>query len=278
MEASSQRITTVIEPGRATSFPSFRELWGHRDLVYFLARRDLVVRYKQAVAGFFWAVLQPIFLATVFAVFLGILARVPSEEGIPYPLFAISGMVLWLAFSKGVETCASSTVQNEALISKIYFPRIIIPLTALAAPLVDSVIGFFVVIVAGLIYGFVPGVTVLAAPAVILLAMATALGFGLWFSALNVKYRDFGVVIPFAMLVGLFVTPIAYPFDLVPANLQPLYALNPMVGVLEAFRWSLLGTEWPGTLILIPVVISIVTLITGARYFIRAERGFADVI
>jgi lipopolysaccharide transport system permease protein len=268
----------VIEPAGGLRFPDLRELWDHRDLIYYLARRDVVVRYKQAVVGALWAVLQPVMIAAVFSVFLGLLAKVPSQAGIPYPLFALSGMVMWLFFARALEQVSSSTVDSEALISKIYFPRIVIPIAAIFAPAVDFLIGVVVVIAVAAAYGFAPGLTLLGFPLAFALATLTAVGVGLWLSALNVRYRDIRLVVPFALLLGLFMTPITYPFDLVPEHLQALYSLNPMVGVIEAFRWSVLGTDWPGTLLLVPVAMSTVLLVTGALYFQHSERGFADVI
>lgn len=268
----------VIEPPRGWELPDLREVWEHRDLVYFLVRRDVVVRYKQAVIGALWAVLQPLLLAGVFSVFFGLLAKVPSAEGIPYPLLVLSGMVMWLSFSKATEAVSMSIIGNGALVSKIYCPRLTIPIAAVLPPWVDFAVGFVVTIAVGLAYGFVPDVRILATPVFVLMAILTALGIGLWLSALNVKYRDFTLVVPFVILVGLFVTPIAYPFDLVPENLQALYAINPMVGVLEGFRWALLGTDWPGALLAIPVATSALLLVSGSLYFKRAERTFADLI
>lgn len=278
MEASPSTQISVVEPAGGIGFPDLRQVWDHRDLIYYLARRDVVVRYKQAFIGALWAVLQPVLFAIVFSVFLGLLAKVPSERGVPYPLFALSGMVMWLFFAKTLEQVSNSTVYSEALISKVYFPRIVIPIAAIAAPGIDFAIGLAVVCIAALFYGFIPGLSLLAILLPIILALMTALGLGLWLSALNVKYRDVRLLVPFSLLLGLFVTPITYPFDLVPDNLQAVYSLNPMVGVLEAFRWCVLGTEWPGTLLLIPVAMSIVLLAGGALYYQRAERGFADVI
>ena len=277
-EAPVSGAVKVIRPAAGWSLPDVRELWHHRDLVYYLSRRDIVVRYKQAVVGLFWAVLQPLLLACVFSLFLGQYAKVPSPPGVPYPLFVVSGLVIWLFFAGAVEKSARSTVESEGLISKIYFPRAIIPVSAVVPPVIDLLLAVVVLIVIGALYGFYPGLQILALPLCIGLALMTALGLGLWLSALNVKYRDAGLVVPFALLVGLFITPVMYPFDLVPENVQWLYSLNPMVGVLESFRWSMLGTDWPGALLLIPLATGIVLLVTGAIYFERAQRSFADVI
>lgn len=270
---------TVIEPAKGFSFPSLREIWAHRDLVYVLVRRDVSIRYKQTAIGAFWAILQPLLLAAVFTIFFGILAKVPSEAGVPYPVFAVSGMVMWLFFSAAMTSASQSTLANKELISKVYFPRVIIPLAAVVSPAVDFALGFVVVVAVMLAYGLTPEIQVLLLPLLALLALSTALGIGLWLSALHVKYHDIHHVIPFLVLVGLFITPIVYPFELVPESVRPLYAVNPMVGVLETYRWMLFSeSPWPGVVMVIPLITSIVLLVTGALYFQRAERGFADVI
>ena len=279
MEAFSRSSPRVIEANGGDRFPNLREIWGHRDLVYYLARREVAARYRQSVVGVFWAILQPVLLAVVFSVFLGLLAKVPSQPGVPYPVFAVSGMVLWMFISGALMIASGSTVANETLISKVYFPRVIIPLTYLFPSMMDFAFGFLVVVGAMLIYGVQFHVQILLVPVVLLLSVATVLGAALWLSALNVRYRDVHQAVPFLILVGLFVSPITYPFHLVPENLQPLYALNPVVGLLEAYRWTLFGTsDWSVVVILIPVVMSVVLLVTGAAYFQRAERTFADVI
>jgi lipopolysaccharide transport system permease protein len=271
--------TRVIEPDTGRRFPSLTEIWRHRDLVYYLARREVMASYRQSVVGVFWAILQPILLAAVFSVFLGLLAKVPSQEGLPYPVFAVSGMVLWIFIQGAIQIASESTVANETLISKVYFPRIIIPLTSMFKPAFDFVFAFLVVIGAMLIYGVQFHWQTVFVPAVFLLTAATVFGAALWLSALNVKYRDIQQVVPFLILVGLFISPITYPFDLVPENLQPLYALNPVVGLVEAFRWALFGTaDFSAFVILIPIATSLVLLVSGAAYYQRAERSFADVI
>jgi homopolymeric O-antigen transport system permease protein len=278
MEAHESTSIRVIEPVGSVGLPSVGELWDNRDLIYYLARQYVVVRYRQAVVGVLWAVIQPVVIAVVFSVFLGLLAKVPSEKGIPYPLFAISGMVMWLYFARTLDAVAASTADSGALISKIYFPRLAIPIASVAAPSIDFLFGLLVVVVAAVAYGFPPSVQLLLVPIPFLFALLTATGLGFWLSALNVKYRDIRLIVPFALLIGLFITPITYPFSLVPDNLQALYSLNPMVGVLEMFRWCVLGTSWPGALLLIPATTSVVFFLAGALYFHRAERGFADVI
>jgi lipopolysaccharide transport system permease protein len=270
---------TVIEPERRLVFPSLREVWDYRDLLAMLVRRDVSVRYKQTAVGALWAVLQPVALATVFSVFLGALADVPSRSGVPYAIYAYSGMIMWLAFSKAMQACADSTVSSADLLSKVWFPRLVIPLAAVLPPLVDFAVGFVVLLVALPIsgVGLEPGV--LLVPFAALLATAVALAGGLWFAAWHVRYRDVQHLVPFLLLVGLFVTPIVYPFSLVPDYAQPFYAMNPMVGVLELYRWMLFGDlAAPWYALLVPFVVSAVALVGGALYFRAAERTFADVI
>jgi len=284
MEARASRAegdepVLVVEPPSGWRFPDLREVWQHRDLIYMLVRRDISVLYRQSAVGAGWAILQPVLLAVVFSVFLGLLAKVPSAAGIPYPVFAVSGMVMWLFFANAMSRASVSTIASAPLISRVYFPRVIIPLAAVIPSLVDFAVGFVVVIGAMLLYGSDPSLRVVLLPVVVLVALTTALGIGLWLSALHVRYRDVQHIVPFAILVGLFITPITYPFSLVPANLQPVYALNPMVGVLEGYRWVLFSDfAFPGGVLVIPLVASIVLLITGALFFERMETTFADVI
>jgi lipopolysaccharide transport system permease protein len=283
MEASKATPTTVIEPVAGWRFPNLRELWIYRDLIYFLGRREIVIRYKQAAVGAFWAVLQPLLLAGLFAIFLGIVAKVPSAPGIPYPLLAVTGLVLWIPFARAVEFGTLSTVMYETLITKIYLPRAAIPVTSIASPALDAFVGVGIAVAISAGYGYLPSLRLLVVPVVILFAMLVALGLALWFSALNVKYRDFALGVPTLTLIGLFITPITYPIDLAKEQLnesfQFLYTLNPMVGVIEAFRWALLGSPLPDIeVLLVPVVASVVLLISGALYYERAQKYFADVI
>jgi lipopolysaccharide transport system permease protein len=282
--ASQQRKQplTIIEPAGAWKLPDLAELWSRRDLFYFLLKRDIVVRYKQAVVGAAWAVIQPLLMTGLFAIFLGLLQRVPSEQGIPYSLFAVSGLVLWLPFTVALNMGTTSLVDNESLITRIYFPRLLIPFAAASATALDMVIGVGVVLVVAVIVGEIPDARILAVPLVLALTLVLAMGVAAWFSALNVKYRDAAQVVGFLTLGGLFISPITYPFDFVtsylPDWLEVVYSLNPMVGLLEAIRWSLLGTDMNLWLVLVPVVMAPLLLVTGSLYFQRAERSFADVI
>jgi lipopolysaccharide transport system permease protein len=279
MSAEPRGQLTVIEPVGGLVFPDLRELWRRRDLLYLFVLRDLTVRYKQSVAGALWAVLQPVALAAVFSVFLGILAKVPSEEGIPYPVFALSGMVLWLFFTSSLVRSADSTVASSDLISKVYFPRVAIPLAAALAPVADFAVAFLVVVGALLVYGQPIDAKILLIPLMVPLVLALALGAGLWLSALYVRFRDIGLIVPFMVQVGLFITPIIYPFSLLPDNLRLVYGLNPMVGVLELYRWMIFpSTDWPGAVVIVPLIVAPLLLVSGAAFFERSQRGFADVI
>jgi lipopolysaccharide transport system permease protein len=277
--ASGQSDVIRIGATPRFSWLSPRELWAHRDLIYLLARRDVAIKYKQTAVGAVWAVLQPLLLAVVFAAFFGALADVPSENGVEYPVFALSGLVMWLFVTTAVTRSATSTVSNSELISKVYFPRAILPIAAVLAPLVDLAVALLVVIVVAFAFGEVPPPRVFLLPIPVALAVTVALGAGLWLSALYVRYRDVAYLVPFLILVGLAMTPIVYPFDLVPDHLQPIYALNPMVGVFELYRWMLFsGSPWPGSILLIPIGVSVLLIVSGYWYFQRAQMRFADVI
>jgi lipopolysaccharide transport system permease protein len=279
MESSATTTpTTVIEPPEKKWFPDWRELWDRRELMYYMARRDASVRYKQAVVGFAWSIFQPLFFAAVFGVFFGLLAKIDAPAGIPYPLFAAAGMVIWLAFAEGLAACSTSTVAASALISKIYFPRLVIPIAAVAPAMVDLVIGFLVMIPIALAFGFEPRPQLVLFPICLVLTFMITLGAGLWFAAMNVRYRDVLVIVPFATMIGLFISPIIYPIDYVPPELHPLYVLNPVSGVMELWRYMLLPVEFDPLLMLISAASAVVILISGLMYFTRAEPGFADVI
>ena len=275
----NQLQTRVSEPPAGFALPSWRELYTYRDLGYFLARRDVMIRYKQTAIGVLWAVIQPVLLAVVFSVFLGLLAKVPPPKGTPYPLFALSGLAVWVLFTSGLQSSATSTVASEQLITKAYFPRVLIPLAALVPAVVDFCITFVVLVIAMFIYGHPPGLTILLTPAAVVLVMVLTAGAGLLLSAISVRYRDVLIVVPFLILVGLFITPVTYGFDLVPTRLQPVYALNPMVGILEFFRFCLFGHfTGPAWVVAMSCVIAIALLVTGLRYFHRTERTFADFV
>ena len=270
---------TVIEPPKGWSWPDWSELWAHRELLYVLGRRDVAILYKQSAIGAAWAVIQPLSLAAVFSLFFGLLAKIDTGTDVPYPVFAVLGMVTWLYFTGVLSRAASSAVESAQLISKVYFPRLVIPLAVVLAPTVDFAIGMFVALGVTLLYGVIPPIQVVLVPLLVPAVLAVALGAGLWLAAIYVKYRDIGNVVAFAVLVGLFITPIVYPFSNIPDSYQLLYGLNPMVGVLELMRWMTLpGSEFPVALMIVTLVESVLLLAGGVVYFGRAQRDFADVI
>lgn len=275
----SHEQITVIDANARAELVRPHTLWRYRELIYFLARRDVSIRYKESVIGVAWAVLQPVLLAVVFSVFLGRLAKVPSDDGVPYPVFALAGLVLWGFFSMALGRAANSAVLSVDLISKVWFPRIVIPVAATLPAALDFVIALVVVIIAMVIYGVPLSLGLLLLPLTVPLVLITALAFGIWLAALNVRYRDVNVAVPFLLQVGLFVTPIIYPFALVPHAAQPIYALNPVVGVLELYRWTLFAdAPFPGLIVLWPLIIIPIALLLGSLYFARTEGDFADVI
>ena len=269
--------TTLIRPSRGWVALNLRDLWLYRELLYFLTWRNIKVRYKQTVLGAAWAVLQPFFTMVVFSIFFGRLAQVPSD-GIPYPIFAYCALVPWSYFAGALDRAGNSLVGSANLITKVYFPRLAIPISAVLAGLLDLAIAFVVLLGMMLYYGIVPTAAVLTLPLFLLLAVATALAVGLWLSALNVQYRDVRYTIPFLTQFWLFATPIAYSSSLVPERWRALYGLNPMAGVVEGFRWALLGKEPPGPLIAVSAIVVILLLVGGLYYFRRMERSFADVV
>jgi lipopolysaccharide transport system permease protein len=257
---------------------NFAELWQYRELLFFFAVRDIKVRYKQTLLGASWAILQPFMTMVVFSIFFGKLAGVPSD-GLPYPVFSFCGLLPWQLFAFALTQSSNSLVQNAHVLTKIYFPRLIIPLASVIAGLVDFVIAFFVLIVIMLCYGIIPGRALFTLPLFILLAIAAALSVGLWLSALNVKYRDVRYTISFLTQFWLFVTPVAYSSSLVPSKWQAIYAINPMAGVVEGFRWALLGKSAPpGAMLIVSVVATVILLACGLFYFARMEKTFPDII
>ena len=278
--ATSEPRTIILRPSRGFSFLDFRELWIYRELVYFLTWRSLKVRYKQTVLGAVWAVLEPFLTMVVFTIFFGNLAKVGSDN-IPYPIWSFAGLLPWGLFSKALSDASRSLVANSHMITKIYFPRIILPLSSILAGLVDFAIAFVVLIGMMLFYKQFPTSAVWTLPLFLLLAMITALGVALWLSALNVKYRDVGYILPFLTQFWLFITPVVYPSSQIPEQWRLIYGLNPMTGVVEGFRWALLGINPQPTffpMLAVSAAMAIVVLFTGILYFRRMERGFADMV
>ena len=277
-ESDRGRPTLLIRPSRGWAALDLADLWQYRELIYFLTWRDIKVRYKQTVLGGAWAILQPFLTMVVFSVFFGRLAGIPSD-GLPYPIFAYCALLPWQLFAHALTESSNSLVANERLITKVYFPRLVVPISAVLAGLLDFLVAFVVLIGMMMYYQIRPTAAVWTVPLFLLLAVGAALGVGLWLSALNVQYRDVRYTIPFLTQFWLFLTPVAYPSTLVPVSWRALYGLNPMAGVVEGFRWALLGkTEGPGALLAVSVAITIVILVGGLYYFRRMEKTFADVV
>ena len=269
----------VIRPPKGWVALNLRDLWVYRELVYFMTWRNLKVRYKQSLLGVLWAILRPLLSMVVFSIFFGGLAKVPTDNSIPYPIFSFTALLPWDLFSKALTDASNSLVHNSHMITKVYFPRIILPLSSVLSGLVDFAIAFLVLIVMMLFYRITPQVEALwAVPLFLLLALITALGVGLWLSALNVLYRDINYLVPFINQLWLFITPIAYSSTLVPSKWQIIYSMNPMKAVVDGFRWALLGANAPGPNMWISVGVAVVVLVTGLFYFRRMERTFADMV
>jgi len=256
----------------------FTELWRYRELLYFQAIRDIKVRYKQTFLGALWAILQPVMTMIVFSFFFGKLAKVPSD-GIPYPVFAFCALLPWQLFAYALTYSSNSLVDNANVLSKVYFPRLILPIAAVMAGLVDFLIAFFVLAGMMFYYGIFPGWALITLPLFTLLAIAAALSVGFWLSALNVKYRDIRYTLPFLSQLWLFITPVAYSSSLVPEKWKAVYGINPMVGVVEGFRWALLGkSTLPWSMLIVSVIATALLLVGGLLYFRRMEKSFADIV
>ena len=267
-----------IEPTQGWVALQLRELWRYRELLYFLTWRDIKVRYKQTVLGAAWAVIQPFMTMVVFSLFFGRLAQIPSD-GIPYPIFSYAALVPWTFFANGLSQSSNSLVGSANLIKKVYFPRLAVPIATILSGVIDFVLAFLVLLVMMVFYGIVPTANVVWLPFFLLLALVTSLGAGLWLSAMNVQFRDVRYVVPFLVQLWLFATPIAYPSSIIPAPWRMLYAVNPMVGVVEGFRWALLGVETrPGPMVIVSALAAVALLVSGAFYFRRMEKTFADVV
>jgi lipopolysaccharide transport system permease protein len=268
----------VVKPSRGWVSLKLNELWHYRELLYFLTWRDIKVRYKQTVLGAAWAIIQPFFTMVVFSLFFGKLAKVPSD-GIPYPIFAYAALVPWTFFANGLSQSSNSLVDNANMLKKVYFPRLVVPLSSVISGVVDFILAFTVLLGMMLFYGIYPTINVLWLPFLLLLTLATSLGVGLWLSAMNVQFRDVRYTVPFLTQFWLFATPIAYPSSLLSEPWRTLYGINPMVGVVEGFRWALLGTDTaPGPIILVSSLVGLALLVSGCFFFRRMEKTFADVV
>ncbi len=274
----NEQFSLVVEAGR-TERHYWKDLWRYRELFYFLAWRDIVVRYKQTVIGVAWAVLRPFLIMVVFTLIFGKLAKLPSDNA-PYPILVFAALLPWQFFSSAFSEAGNSLVSNVNMISKVYFPRLVMPTSSVIVSFVDFLIS--AVILVGLMfwYGFAPDWRILTLPLFIFIAFGAALGAGLWIAALNVKYRDFRYIVPFVVQFGLYVSPVGFSSSIVPDNWRLLYSINPMVGVIDGFRWAILGGNtqlyWPGLLLSLGLVSLL--LVTGVMYFRKTERTFADVI
>ena len=282
---ASARSPVVVEPGVTFVRPpkgagtlDIHELWEFRELLYYLVWRSIKVRYKQTLLGASWAILQPFLTMLVLSVFLGRFARMPSS-GVPYPLFAYAGLVVWTFFTSAVSQATQSIVEQQAMITRVYFPRILLPVSGVLAATVDMVFSLPVLIGLMLFYGFAPSSAVWTLPVFLVLAAGAALGIGLWLSALNVRYRDVRYAIPFLIQLWFLATPVMYPSSLLPNRWRVVYGINPMAGVIEGFRWGLLkGVKPPGGLLAVSVAIILIAIFGGLRYFRRMEATFADVV
>ena len=268
----------VIRPISGWVPLNLAEIWKYRELLYFLTWRDIKVRYKQTILGIAWAVIQPLFMMLIFTVFFGRLAKVPSD-GLPYPIFAFTALLPWQMFSRALTDASTSLVVNERLITKVYFPRLLVPASAVLASLVDFCIAFVLLLGMMLFYAIAPTGAVWTLPLFILLALMSALGIGFWLSALNAQYRDIRYTLPFLTQIWMFATPVVYPASLVPEGWRLLYGLNPMTGVVEGFRWALLGKGGGiEPMLVVSVIVILVTFIGGLYFFRRMERTLADVV
>jgi lipopolysaccharide transport system permease protein len=270
---------TLIEPLRGWVHLGLREMWDYRELLFFFTWRDIKVRYKQTVLGASWAILQPFFSMVVFSIFFGQLAKIPSD-GIPYPIFSYTALLPWTFFANGLSNAANSVVRDANLVKKVYFPRLIVPVSSVLGGLLDFVLALLVLVGMMVYYSLYPtGASLVWLPFFLLLALATALASGLWLAAMNAQYRDIRYVVPFLAQIWMWVTPVVYPASLLDQPWRTLYGLNPMVGVVEGFRWALLGKgHAPGPMVAVSAVMALVMLISGAFYFRRMERTFADVV
>jgi lipopolysaccharide transport system permease protein len=268
----------IIEAGR-TEGQYWRDLYRYRELFYFLSWRDILVRYKQTVIGIAWAVIRPFLTMVVFTIVFGKLAKLPSD-GAPYPILVFSAVLPWQFFANALSETSNSLIGNANLISKIYFPRLIIPASSVITSFVDFLISAIILVALIIWYQFVPGWRIVTLPFFVAIAFAASMGCGLWLAALNVKYRDFRYIIPFIVQFGLFISPVGFSSSIVPGKWRMLYSLNPMVGVIDGFRWAIIGGQtliyWPGFLVSLSLVV--ILLITGIRYFRKTEKTFADVI
>jgi lipopolysaccharide transport system permease protein len=271
-------LLTIIRPSRGWMGVNIGELWRYRELLYFLIWRDIKVRYKQSVLGVAWAILQPFLTMVIFTLFFGRWAGIPTDE-LPQPLFYFAGLLPWQFFQSGVSKAGTSLVASSNLITKVYFPRLDIPIAPVMAALVDFFLAFLILIGMMVFYGISPKAAIWTLPLFLILALITAMGVGIWLASLNVSYRDIGYVIPFLLQVWFFLSPVVYSANIVPQAIRPYYGLNPMAGVVQGFRWAIFGVGQPEMVSLFASIgVSLLLLISGIFYFRRMERTFADIV
>jgi lipopolysaccharide transport system permease protein len=278
MKQTTSQPELIIEAGR-TEKQYWQDLWRYRELFYFLAWRDILVRYKQTVIGIAWALIRPFLTMVVFTVVFGQLAKLPSE-GVPYPILVFSAMLPWQFFANSLSECSNSLITNSNLLSKVYFPRLIVPSSAVVVSFVDFMISGMILLALMAWYNFVPTWRILTLPLFIAVAFAASMGAGLWLASLNVQYRDFRFIVPFIVQFGLYISPVGFSSSIVPQQWRFIYSLNPMVGVIDGFRWAILGGNYqlylPGFILSMALVFLL--LVSGIWYFRKMERTFADVI
>jgi lipopolysaccharide transport system permease protein len=267
-----------VQPTRGWVRLQFRELWQYRGLLYFLTWRDVKVKYKQTTLGISWAIIQPVLNTVIFTIVFGRFIGVRTPGNVAYEIFAFSSMLMWAFFATGLNSASASVVGNANLISKVYFPRLIVPVSGVAGALPDFAVGFVVLLAVMPFYGVMPGVTILLTPLFLLLAILTALGVGIWLAALTARYRDFRYVLPFLVQFWFFASPVAYSSAHITQPWRTLYGLNPMTGVIEGFRWAVLGQQPPLAMLVLSVIVAMFFLVTGLFYFRRVEKTFADLI
>jgi lipopolysaccharide transport system permease protein len=273
---SESQFTLVIEAGKSSRY-YWMDIWHYRDLFFFLVWRDVLVRYKQTAIGIAWVLIRPVMTMAVFSLVFGKLAKLPSD-GFPYPLLVFSAMLPWYFFSSALSESSNSLIANSNLLSKVYFPRIIVPISSIVVCFVDFMLSFIVLIPFMIFYGYSPDFRIFVLPFFLLLAVISALGCGLWLSALNIKFRDFQFILPFIVQIGLYISPVGFSSNIVPQEWRLLYSCNPMVGVIDGFRWALLGGDFklylPG--LFASITLSFTVFVTGLKYFRSTERAFAD--
>lgn len=273
----AQRVTR-IEPASSWRFLDTSELWHYRELLYFLAWRDIQVRYKQTAIGILWVVAQPLASIIVFSLFFGNLAKIPSD-GVPYPLFVFAALLPWQVFSRAMMEASNSLVTDQRLVSRVYFPRILVPLASVIAALFDFAVTFLLFLAMMVFYGIHPGIAVLSLPIFLFLMAATAVGVGFWLAPLNIEYRDVTYLLPFITQLWMFLTPVVYPATLIPEKWRFFYGLNPLTGVVEGFRWALLGVgPGPSPMLFVSAAVSVLLMLTGIVWFRRRERTFTDAV